>query len=468
MTFKPTPLAGMLLALSVSLPLQAMPLADELAHVLENHPMLRATRHAVDASQQRIDAARSGYRPRVTVTGDGGLESIRSTSYKPSADMKLGNDGLVTPATASDLARQKLGVSVEQSLYDGGRTRSAVELAQVDLSIQDLNLGTLTQDVLLEALTAYLQVGRYQTLIGLTRLNEETTLSQLDLESKRVAGGGGIAVDVLQARTRLQIVKERRVFYQQALRDAMANYEQTFGHAPDPLRLQDLDIPTASLPADLSTALTQGVEASPKLKVAALQVARAGQSVAAVRASGLPAVDLVGAANRDRNAGATARRDDYSLLLRLSWTFATGFENQYRTAAALKDRLEQEERETGARSKVKESIRVSWNQVVNGKERLDLLDNAAGIARDVMLSRKRLRDAGKETALGALDAEVEYFGVLANKINAMYDTRLGAYRLLSATGRLSPEDVGIGGTLKLPVKPLRIDLGSIAGDGMRP
>lgn len=460
-------LAAALLPVLACASAQAMPLQDELLRVLTDHPLIRASRHAAAAAQERVEAAQAGGMPRIALSGDGGTETIRSTSYKPSAAMELGNDGTVTPGTRSDLVRRKVGLSWEQTLYDGGRVQSAVDLATKDVGLQALNQQALTQDLLLEALTAYLQVGRYQTLIGLSRLNEETTRNQLDLESKRVEGGGGIAVDVMQARTRLQIVKERRVFYEQALRDAMANYEQTFGRAPDAGQLQDLGIYQEGLPASLPEALNSGLQNSPKLKISTLQIGKAEEQVLSARAGGLPVVELVASRNFERGAGAVARRDDYAMLLRMNWTFSTGGESGHRVAAALKDKDELTERDVAQRNKVRESIRVSWNQLVNGRERLELLDSAAGIARDVMLNRKRLRDAGKETALSALDAEVEYFGVLANKINAMYDTRIGAYRLMAAMGALTPESLGLGSGFRLPVQPLKVDLKAIAGEGLR-
>lgn len=463
--FKFKPLWAACLPVVFCAQVQAMPLQDELLRVLSDHPLIRANRHATDAAQERVGAAQAAAMPRLVVNGDGGRESIRSTSFKPSGTMELGNDGEVTPGTTSDLWRRKVGISAEYNLFDGGRNGAAAELARKDVTLQGLNLQSLTQDLLLEALTAYLQVGRYQTLIGLTRLNEETTRNQLELENKRVEGGGGIAVDVMQARTRLQIVKERRVFFEQALRDALANYEQTFGRAPEMSQFQDLDIFKEGLPATLPEALSAGLQNSPRLKVSALQIAKAEEQVASTRTGIMPTVDLVGSRNLERSASAVSRRDDYALLLRLNWTFNTGGELDRRVGAALKDKEELVERDAAQRNKVRETIRVSWNQLVNGRERLELLDSAAGIARDVMLNRKRLRDAGKETALSALDAEVEYFGVLANKINAMYDTRIGAYRLIASVGALTPEVLGLGAGLRLPVKPLRVDLKAIAGEG---
>jgi adhesin transport system outer membrane protein len=100
--------------------------------------------------------------------------------------------------------------------------------------------------------------------------------------------------------------------------------------------------------------------------------------------------------------------------------------------------------------------------LINGRERLDLLADAANISKTVMEDRKKLRDAGKETALSVLDAEVEYYGVLANKINAMFDTRIGSYRLLATMGKLTPALIGLdGGKFRLPVKPLQQELDSL-------
>lgn len=467
MSLKLTPLAAALGTAVLCASLHARPLQVELKNVLEAHPLIKAGRLSVGAAQDRLEAASSNIKPKIIVNSDAGLEAISSTSFKPDADLALGNSGVITPATTSDLVRRKFGLTLEQPLYNGGRTQSSIDIASSDLSMQELNGQAVVQDVLLEAITAYLQVSRFQTLIELTRLNEDTTKTQLELESKRMEGGGGVAVDVMQARTRLQIVKERRVFYEQALRDAMATYEQNFGSAPDLSRMQEVGIYQAGLPKDLSTALNEGLAASPRVKAAGVQVRKAQDQITSVKSAWMPTVDLVAATNHDNNAAAVARRNDYSLLFRLNWNYSLGGETKHRVAAAVKEKDELIERETATKNKARESIRIAWNQVVNGRERIDLLDNAASISRDVMVNRKRLRDAGKETALSALDAEVEYFGVLANKVNAIYDTRLGSYRLLAAVGKLTPDDLGIRSTFKLPVSPLKINLEAIAGPGAK-
>lgn len=428
----------------------ANPLEAELRNVLDKHPGVKAARIAIGASGDRADAARAGFLPRVNVSADGGRERVEVLNNVDS------------PARRTELNRNKVTVAVDQSLFNGGRTTHAVTIADLDRSILEHTAKAVEQETLLEAITAYLQVARYQTLIGLAKLNEETTLSQLEMESKRVEGGGGIAVDVLQARTRLQIVRERRVFYEQGLRDAAATYEQVFGRAPDYSTLQDVKPMDARLPSNLQLALALAMEKNPRLKVSALQRQRAQTQIDLERSNFAPSVGLTLAQSADRNVLQVPKRDETSLLLKFNWTLYSGGDTKARTSAAVKDLAEMSERDDLSKNKARESVRVTWNQLVNGGERLDLLDSAAAISRDVMTNRKRLRDAGKESAVIVLDAEVEYYGVLASKVNAMYDTRIGSYRLLANIGELTPEVIGLGGKFLVPVEPLVVNLDQIS------
>jgi outer membrane protein TolC len=440
-------------------PCLAAPIEAELKQLLVEHPLLKSGRRAIDAAGSSRGAAQAGYYPRVTVSADGGPEKISTESY---------SNGTVTPPAQSDLQRRKLVLSVEQNLYAGGRTAAAVDVADIDAQLQSNSLQTTTQDVLLEGITAYLQMARYKALITLARRNEETTKRQLALENIRVKRGGGIAVDAMQARARLQLVSERRVFYYQGLREAAANYEQVFGHAPDLDQLEQLEIYAERMPESLDAALAHGRLASTRVKESVLQSNRALQQIRQEKSGMMPTIDLVASRARDNDVNALARRAESSLLLKFSWPLYSGFETQHRVAAANSQHLAVFEREAAVLNKQDESVRVAWNQMQSGQERDGMLENAAAITFDVMQNRKRLRDAGRETVMSVLDAEVEYYGVLANRVNAVNDTRIASYRLLAAMGALTPETIGLEGEkFTLPVKPLVVDFGNIDADAKR-
>ena len=440
----------------------SMPLADELKKLLVSHPLLKSSRMSSEASDAGRNVAQGSFYPKVVILGDTGSEKISSNSYRQDSNLTLGNNGMITPATTSGLNRQKLTVTVEQNLYSGGRSKAAIDIAELDFEAKQNSLKVTTQDILLEGISAYVQVGRYQTLIALAERNEDTTKRQLGLESQRVERGGGIAVDVLQARARLQLVRERSVFYKQGLRDASANYQQVFGHPPNLARMEELEIFTEILPGSLDSAIQQGRDQNPRLKEAYFDSRKAQKQIGVERSGYLPTIDLVGLHSKDKNVNAIAQRDETSLLVKFNWTLFSGLETTYRTKAAKANFDALTEREASVINKADESIRVAWNQVINGREREELLESAASISYDVMQNRKRLRDAGKDTAINVLDAEVEYYGVLSNKVNATNDTRIGSYRLLAATGALTPEALGLVDNRKfaLPVKPLTLDVGN--------
>ncbi|MGI9151185.1 MAG: TolC family protein [Limnohabitans sp.] len=430
-------------------------LKSELIYLRENNPLLRATTFAVGAAEEREGAATAGWFPKLSVSADGGREKIVSTS----------NSGGVLTAVPTDLHRQKKGVTLEQNVFNGGRTLATSNIAKIEGDIKRADQRATSQEVLLEAMVAYLQVLKNHMLISLSAINEETTQKQLFLEKMRVEKGGGIAVDELQAETRLQVVRERRVVYEQGMRDALASYEQVFGKAPEMDKFQDVSSFMKLMPADLEAAMDVGLQNNPRLVASKLAADKASKVISLERSSFMPSFDVAVTHNRDNNAAGLYKKDEDSVLMKMSWNLFSGGETFKRTQAAVFDQKEATERELNARNKTREAVRMAWNQYQKGVERVELLENATKTSRAVMNGRKKLRDAGKETALAVLDAEVEHFGVLANKVNAMIDARIGSYRLLSTIGMLNINQLNIDGDqIELPVRSVDVAIKQLLND----
>ena len=425
----------------------AADLQSELIYLRDNHPMLRATSFAVTAAEKRETAAKAGWLPKVDVGAESGSEKITTTPYasgQPSS----------TPQ-ASDLQRKKQSVTVIQNLFNGGRTLATTGVAKIERQMKDADRSATSQEVLLEAITAYINVLKNKMLISLSEINEETTKRQLEMEKQRVERGGGVIVDELQAATRLQIVRERRVIYEQGLRDAVSGYEQVFGKSPDLKLFEDVDIIKSRMPASVDAATDEAAENNPRLAAARLATERTYRLISMENAGFMPNVDLVGTHNRERDAGQLYRKEEDSVLVKMSWNIFAGRETISRAQAAAYDYRESAEKEKNVNNKTKESVRVAWNQYKKGLERLELLESAVKTSQGVMRGRKRLRDAGKETALAVLDSEVEHFGLLANKVNASMDAKLGSYRLLSALGKLDIESLNLDqGKFEIPIQSI--------------
>jgi adhesin transport system outer membrane protein len=157
-----------------------------------------------------------------------------------------------------------------------------------------------------------------------------------------------------------------------------------------------------------------------------------------------PKLDLVGQYNWEDNVDAVRGiRRDWSVLVKLSWELFSGFSTQAKVAAATLEKSAAFDSYNVNRRKVSEDLAIAWEQLMTARERAQLLDNAVAIAEEVFDSRRRLRDAGRETAINVLDAQSEVFNARLNYLAATYDAQLAVFRVLGAMGLLGPADLGL-------------------------
>jgi len=428
-------LAGMVSAAS---PAMAGSLNSELAGLLIDHPQIRAASKNLEASRKGISSAAAAYFPTVTATAEAGHELVDSPGERTSTDGQNGKPSSRTPQTAS--------VTVTQNLFNGRLTHSQVRTARLNKEISAINLETAKQAALFDGVRSYIDVLRQKRLVELAIENEATIQRQLNLEDERVQRGSGVTVDVLQAKSRLQIAKERRVSFEGSLEDAISRYLQIFDHAPNIDAMTDPIPPVETIPSTLARATEIATSENPAVDTATTNIEVARERRQTVKAELAPTVDLEGAFNFEKHSNTTLGvRRDYSLMLTASWDLFTGFSTRESLSqATFQYRAIQDQRDTTTRQVI-EQTRLAWQALLTARKRLGLLENAVNIASEVFALRKRLREAGKENVINVLDAENEVSNAQINYTSAAYDERLAVYQLLLAMGRLDYAFLGIRG-----------------------
>ncbi|MBF0267277.1 MAG: TolC family outer membrane protein [Alphaproteobacteria bacterium] len=409
---------------------QAAVLEAELRDLVDNHPQLQAARKTAASAKEGVRGAFSGYYPKVSITGDVGPEFVDSPSRRKDnkEDYYIGRD------TA--------GITVTQKLFDGFATQSSIESARLTSSAANVNIEQVRQTVMLEGASAYLNVLRQNSLIELAKNNEANIQQQLTLEDERVQRGSGIAVDVLQAKSRLQLAKERRVTFEGALIDAQSRYTQVFNRAPEVGAMNDPRPVTDLLPKTLDEAVDIALKENPSIATSDTQVQSAREKRRAARAGYYPTLSLEGKANYEDNKNTVQGiRRDWTLLLKANWDLFSGFSTQAAVAQAAFDYAGSKDNLDYAKRKVVEQTKIAWQALLTARERVQLLENAVNIASEVWEGRKKMREAGKETTINVLDAENEIYNARINYVNASYDARTAIYQLLTAMGRLDLDAV---------------------------
>jgi len=409
----------------------AATLEEELAGLVLDHPQIRSAIKNQEAQRKGISIATANYYPTVSATTETAQEVIDSPGTRTA---RANEDNTHSSRTA-----YTSNLTISQNLFNGFQTESQVRTARLNKEIARIAVNNTRQNSTFEGINAYIDVLRQKRLIELARENEATIQRQLNLEDERVRRGSGVAVDVLQAKSRLQVSKERRVTFEGALIDAITRFTQTYGHPPNIEGMIDPTPPVELIPSTLDHAIEIGLNENPTLESAGTNVEIARERQRSIKAELYPSLDMEGQMNYEKHSNTViGTRRDYSLTLRASWDLFSGLSTPASLAQAkFQHRAGQDDRDR-IRRQVIEQTRLSWQALLTAKERLDLLENAVNIASEVFESRKKLREAGKETVINVLDAENEVNSSQINFTSASYDERIAVYQLLLAIGRLTP------------------------------
>jgi adhesin transport system outer membrane protein len=333
---------------------------------------------------------------------------------------------------------------VTQNVFNGFLTTTQLRTAALNKALTEVTLRGTTQQVLFEGIQTYVDVLKQKRLIEIAAETELTIQQQLELEDERVQRGTSITVDVLQAKSRLQIAKEKRVNFEGALQDAITKYTQTYNRPPPVETMVDPRVPAEIVPSNLEHAIEIAISENPSLANSGNNIEIAREKRSLIAAELYPVVDVIGKSNYEHNKASTlGTKRDFSLVLQATWELFGGFGTRSGQAQTAYEHAAVKDAHRHAANKVMEQTRIAWQAVLTARQRLELLENAVNIASEVFESRRALREAGRETVISVLDAENEVNNAQINLTGATYEERVAVYQLLLAMGRLNARFLNI-------------------------
>jgi outer membrane protein TolC len=394
---------------------------EALLRLATDHPEVQAARAAADSGQFAVDAAKQARYPRLrigTAAGryDSGVAGARSESYRQvTADLRM-------------------------SLLDGGVMRARVEAAEAGSGAQSEAVRSTSQKVVLDALTAYLQVQRYDLKVAIARRSTAVLGELARAEQRRVDLGATGQNDLRMASARRAGTAARESEFT-ALRDeAMAKFESYFRLRANPAMLPVLVLPANWRPATQDEAMRWAESRSSELAEAQGLVDQARKLTELQEASIYPTVDAVIVKTKDPRGSAVS--EPTRAALELNWNFGSGFDQQLRVKTARAEIERQEARLDGVKLNLREVTSAGWNRAIAGLERERQLRQAVDESGQAFAGRRRLLELGRETLPHVLDAQVDHYTLLLDYVDAMADRQVSEFRLARATGALwiAPDD----------------------------
>ena len=400
---------------------------QSLADAYLNNPALEAARAELRSVDETYAQAMSGYRPQIS-----GEVAYTSSRYD--------GDIFDTHSDPKDIA-----IALRQPLYRGGSTQANVEVSHHQIKAQRALLQVTEQDVLLAAVTAYMDVRRDGELVELNANNERVLRKHLEASRKRFSLGDITKTDVSQAESRLANVTASRVRAEGSLRASKARFERVIGQLPP----ADLPAPSyaIALPETAEAAVALGEVQNPNMHFADFSRGAAQANTRAVSGELLPQVDLTGSLGRTYDPA--LRQDDdvntTSIGVVATIPLYTGGAVDARVRQSRQIESQRRMQQRQAAREVRQAVIDAWTELSAAEAEMQARKAQIDAARLALDGVRIEADYGSRTTLDLLDAEQEYLDAQVAYVTAGRDKTVAEYRLLASVGELTAE------RLRLPV-----------------
>lgn len=422
--------AGVLAVTTASAPAMATTLEEALSEAYTSNPQLLAERARQRATDELVSQAVSGWRPSVTVQGTYG---------------KTDTDTTIPPAatTTTELEPWTASVTATQPIFQGGRVLAQTRQARAQVRAGRAQLAAVEQQVLLGAVTAYMDVVRDEAVVELSEGQVAVLKRQLQAVRDRFEVGEIARTDVAQAEARLSRSQSALTAAQAQLTLSRSAYERIMGQTPEGLERA----PAApSVPDSEDSAIEAGRSANPLLAAAREQESAAEHGIDLAVGGLLPTLSVQAEFQRtEGTATSDSETERTSVQGVLTVPLYQGGEEYSRVRQARATRSQQQLLVSQTAREVDESVKNAWDGLRSARASIES-DREQVRANEIALEGVRQEsDVGLRTTLDVLDAEQELLDSRVALVRSQRNEIVAAFSLLAATGGLNAQG------LKLPV-----------------
>lgn len=418
----------LLLAVFAAVPAHADNLTAALASAYEMNPDLAAQRAVVRQTDEQVPQALTAARPQV---------GARVTADQAMLDAFQDNGRTYSG-----------GLSLTQSLYRGGRTKSATTAAENRILAARSRLRGTENQIILNTVTAYADVLRYARVVELNK-SQVNVLDREQQQSKdRFEVGDLTRTDVAQSQARLAVAQSNLVVAENQLAAANQAYLRVVGRLPE--NLEPLP-PLPVLPDTAGVALDLARENAPALLAARFDEAAARYDVKNLQQSRLPTVDLQvsGAISHFEGGGGGANFVRQGTFVTQDALITGTIPIWQRGNVGSLTREAQQRRSqalaliTSTERQTQESVINSFNQL--RAARAVIAANKVAVDANTLAAEgvKQENQVGTRTIIEVLNAEQERLNSEVNLVTARREEQVAAYSLLASTGAAEAEALGV-------------------------
>lgn len=403
---------------------QALTLKEAVTEALTTNPEILQAAENREATEFELRQARGLYLPSLDLEASVGVRSLDSPGNR-----RLGVAG-------QELYPRDVGLSLSQTLFDGGARRAEVEQQAARVDGASFRVLERSEAVALAVAQEYLEILVQAEIVAAAQQNVNFHRQILGDIAQSVSGGTLTEADRIQGQERLIAANARLTEINEDLQAAKIRFHRLVGR---PLtNAQRPGSVSKYIPSTLDRAIETARRNNPRIMAAGADVDAADAQVRGSNAPFFPTVTLEGRARVGQDIdGSLGRTSDLEAKVVARWNLYRGGRDIAAKQESIRRSGEQRQALALIHREVEEAVRTAWNQRSQRAELAGLLRDQASVNSRLVSSYREQFRVGERSLLDVLGAQNTRFNAAVLSQTAVYAALFAEYRLLAATGLLA-------------------------------
>ena len=416
-------------------------LAECITIALENKKTLRSAELEVQSAEKGVKGSYSGLLPILNATVGSGRTQFpeqENVTYDLSGFPNVSSDTL----SITHYNSMSAGLSLNQTLYDGGRSINTVQQAKINLEISKLNQRQTKIQVIQNVTNSYFGLLQTQQLLEVSEKNMDLSEQQVDLVRKQFDVGavrktdllkaevakGQARVELLNRKTGLENVR-RQLFNNMGMQD----FGQSISASAD--EWTEVQVPSSA------NALELLKTKNPSLLIQQSRISLGELQVAMAKGMRLPSLgaSMSYSANGDNSdALIEAAKDDWVVGMNLSLSVPLYSGNRL-SSSQQQAKLSHEKLENDYITYLNDlrvQVELLRKSLENYSEIIPINQSVVASAEEDLKLVQERYSLGSATILEVLDAQVSLIRSNSTLINTVHDARIKEMNLNAILGIL--------------------------------
>ncbi len=418
MTFGRIFVAGIVALTALSTSVQAETLADSLRDAYHNSGLLDQNRAVLRAADEGVAQSLAALRPVVAWEAEAAYGRVTGSG-----------------AFISDSLSGSLTVSASLLLYDHGASELATEVQKALVLQTRQGLISVEQDVLLRAVSAYMNVRRASEFLALRRSNVTVIQRELQAARDRFEVGEVTRTDVSLAEAELAAARSLLAAAEGDLVQANEEFRAAVGRKPGGLNV----VSPARVESNVENARSYAQQNHPDVIAAQHGVTAAELNIRRAQASLNPSLSLGGSLSADDDGDVTQ-----GLSLSYGGTVYAGGQLQSLIREAQANRDQSRAGLHLAAQAVSQNLGNAYAILQVAQASSQATDLQIRAAQTAFRGIREEATLGARTTLDVLNAEQDLLDARVAKVSADADAVIASYQVLAAMGLLTAEHLQLG------------------------